>query len=88
MKYVILAAAFALGASSVSLAQTSTPNPQTKEQPSASPNGPGGPDVDSQQGMKKPCNTQASGTSDREGGNAKASTQANGNPNGTVQGGC
>jgi hypothetical protein len=93
MKYVILAAALSLGMSGACLAQTSTPNSQTQEQPSTSPNGPGGPDVNGQQGMPRPCNTQASGTSDREGGNAKAadtgsSASGYGNANGTVKGGC
>lgn len=44
-----------------------------------------------EQGMQKPCNSQASGTSDREGGNAKASTASGGpnsNPNGGIQSGC
>ncbi len=93
MKYLLLAAALSLGVSGPCLAQTSTPNSQTQEQPAASPNGPGGPNAGGQQGMKRPCNTQASGTSDREGGNAKAaetgsSAYGNGNANGMVKGGC
>jgi hypothetical protein len=90
MKYVLIAAAFSLGLSGACLAQTSTPNPQTKEQPAVSPNEPGG-QMGNQQGMQKPCNSQASGTSDRQGGNGKASTASGGatsNPNGTVQSGC
>lgn len=93
MKYLLLAAALSLGTTGAALAQTSTPNSQSQEQPSKSPNGPGGPNASGQQGMQKPCNnnSQASGTSDREGGNAKTATQgsgANANPNGAVQGGC
>jgi hypothetical protein len=93
MKYLLIAAALSFGFCGTCLAQTSTPNAQTQEQPSAAPNGPGGPDANSQQGMKRPCNTQASGTSDREGGNAKAaesgaSASGYGNVNGMVKGGC
>jgi cytoskeletal protein RodZ len=90
MKYMLIAAALSLGLAGASLAQTSTPNSQTNEQPSASPNEPGG-QMGNQQGVQKPCNSQASGTSDREGGNAKASTASGGpnsNPNGAVQSGC
>lgn len=93
MKYLLIAAALSLGLSGASFAQTSTPNSQTQEQPSAAPNGPGGPSPMGAQGMAKPCkgNSQASGTSDREGGNAKAATTSGGpnsNPNGSVQSGC
>lgn len=91
MRYLLLAAAVSLGISGAALAQTSTPNSQTHEQPAASPSGSGGPDVNSQQGMQRPCDTQASGTSDREGGNAKAADNGagpNGNVNGAVKGGC
>ena len=93
MKYLLVAAALSVGFAGASLAQTSTPNSQSQEQPSAAPNGPGGPNASGAQGMAKPCNanSQASGTSDREGGNAKAATDsggANSNPNGSVQGGC
>lgn len=91
MKYLILAAALSLATSGACLAQTSTPNSQSREQPSTAPNGPGGPDLNSQQGMQRPCNMRASGTSDREGGNATASMQSygpNANPNGMVRGGC
>jgi hypothetical protein len=90
LKYLLIAAALSLGLAGASLAQTSTPNSQTQEQPSASPNEPGG-QMGNQQGMQKPCNSKASGTSDREGGNAKASTASGGpnsNPNGAVQSGC
>lgn len=90
MRYLLLAAAFSLGMTGACLAQTSTPNAQSQEKPATSPNGPGGPAANGTQGMQKPCNSQASGTSDREGGNAKASTQSSGpnsNPNGMVQGG-
>jgi hypothetical protein len=93
MKYLLIAAALSLGLSGASFAQTSTPNSQSKEQPSAAANGPGGPSPMGAQGMGKPCNgnSQASGTSDREGGNAKTATTSGGpnsNPNGSVQGGC
>jgi hypothetical protein len=93
MKHLLFVAALSLGLTGVCFAQTSTPNSQTQEQPSAAPNGPGGPNASGQQGMQKPCNTQASGTSDREGGNAKAaatgsSAYGNGNANGMVKGGC
>jgi hypothetical protein len=93
MKYLLLAAALSVGFAGASLAQTSTPNPQSQEKPATSPNGPGGPTASGAQGMAKPCNSnsQASGTSDREGGNAKAATDSGGsnsNPNGMVQGGC
>jgi hypothetical protein len=90
MKYLLIAAAFSFGLSGTCLAQTSTPSSQTQEQPSASPNEPGG-QMGNQQGMQKPCNSQASGTSDREGGNAKAATASGGptsNPNGNIQSGC
>lgn len=96
MKYLLIAAALSVGLSGASLAQTSTPNSQTQEQPSAAPNGsPGGepPSPMGAQGMAKPCNgnSQASGTSDREGGNAKTATTSGGpnsNPNGSVRSGC
>lgn len=90
MKHVLIAAVFSLGLSGAVLAQTSTPNSQTNERPAASPNEPGG-QMGNEQGMQKPCNSQASGTSDREGGNAKASTASGGpnsNPNGGIQSGC
>jgi hypothetical protein len=43
-----------------------------------------------EQGHAKPCSTQASGTSDRNGGNEKAATASGGgasNPNGKVSSG-
>ena len=92
MKYLLVAAALSLGFAGPCLAQTSTPNSKSQEQPATSPNGPGGPAA-SDQGMQKPCNSQASATSDRQGGNGKtaetgSSANAGGNANGMVKGGC
>ncbi len=91
MKYLLIAAALSLGVCGACLAQTSTPNdiPSAHSKAATAPNGPGGPAANGVQGMERPCHTQASGTSDREGGKAKASTQSagpNNNPNGKVQG--
>ncbi len=42
MKYLLLAAALSFGFCGTCLAQTSTPNPKTHEEPSTAPNGPAG----------------------------------------------
>jgi hypothetical protein len=88
MKYLILAAALSLVSPGIGLAQTSAPssNPSAHSQPSAAPNQPLGSNM-TEQGQAKPCASQASGTSDRTGGDAKTSTASGGaqsNPNGKV----
>lgn len=90
MKYLLLAAALSLGVASGAAAQTSAPssNPSAHSQPSTSPNE--GRSM-SNEGAAKPCPNQASGTSDRQGGNGKTAASANqtNNPGGSVtSGGC
>ncbi len=90
MKYLIIAAALSLSVPGVCLAQTSTPNSQTHENAATSPNGPNGEEMQPGQ-TAKPCNNQASGTSDRGGGTEKRSTASGGpnsNPGGSVSSGC
>lgn len=92
MKYLIIAAALSLVSPGIGLAQTSAPstNPSAHSESATSPNQPVGSTM-TNQGSGKPCSTQASGTSDRGGGNEKASAASGGsdsNPNGKVSGGC
>jgi hypothetical protein len=90
MKYVILAAALSLVSPSIGFAQTSAPstNPSAHSQAATSANEPVGSSM-TEQGKSKPCAAQASGTSDRGGGNEQSSAASNGNPNGKVMsGGC
>jgi hypothetical protein len=91
MKYLIIAAALSLVSPGIGFAQTSAPstNPSAHSQPATSPNQPIGSSM-TEQGQGKPCSTQASGTSDRNGGNEKAATASGGaanNPNGKVSSG-
>jgi hypothetical protein len=92
MKYLLLVAALSFGASGLCLAQTSTPsdNSSAHSKASTAPNDPSGQAMQPVQGVK-PCSNQASGTSDRNGGNEKRSTVSGGpnsNPGGTVSGSC
>ena len=91
MKYLIVATALSLVSPGIGFAQTSAPstNPSAHSQPSTSPNQPLGSGM-TEQGQGKPCSTQASGTSDRGGGNEKSSSMSGGaqsNPNGKVSSG-
>jgi hypothetical protein len=90
MKYLVIAAALSLVSPGIAFAQTSAPstNPSAHSQPATS-NQPIGSSM-TEQGQGKPCSTQASGTSDRNGGNEKAATASGGganNPNGKVSSG-
>jgi hypothetical protein len=92
MKYLVLAAALSLVSPSIGFAQQSAPssNPSAHAKPATSANQPVGSTM-TDQGAGKPCSTQASGTSDRNGGNEKAASASGGsdsNPNGKVSGGC
>jgi hypothetical protein len=91
MKYLVIAAALSLVSPGIAFAQTSAPstNPSAHSKSATSPNQPAGSGM-MEQGSVKPCSTQASGTSDRNGGNEKASTASGGsasNPNGKVSSG-
>ena len=91
MKYLAFAAALSLVSPAMSFAQTSAPssNPSAHSQPETSPNQPLGSNLN-EQGQAKPCSNQASGTSDRGGGNERASSASSGaeaNPNGKVSSG-
>jgi hypothetical protein len=91
MKYLVIAAALSLVSPGIGFAQTSAPstNPSAHSQPATSPNQPAGSGM-MEQGHAKPCSTQASGTSDRNGGNGKPATASGGsasNPNGKVSSG-
>jgi len=91
MKYLILAAALSLVSPGLGMAQTSAPssNPSAHSKPAAAPNQPLGSNM-TEQGQAKPCASQASGTSDRTGGNGKTSTASGGaesNPNGKLTSG-
>ncbi len=92
MKSLLLAAALSFGVSGTCLAQTSMPsdNPDAHSKAATAPNAPNGQAMQPGQSVK-PCNTQASGTSDRSGGNEKRSTASSGtgaNPGGSVSGKC
>jgi hypothetical protein len=89
MRYIVLAAALSFVTPGISLAQQSTPtnNPAAHAQPATSANQPVGSGMN-EQGNVKPCSHQASGTSDRNGGNEKAAASSSGgNPNGKVSSG-
>jgi hypothetical protein len=91
MKYIVIAAALSLVSPGIGFAQTSAPstNPSAHSQPATSPNQPAGSGM-MEQGYAKPCSTQASDTSDRNGGNEKAATASGGgasNPNGKISSG-
>lgn len=92
MKSLLLAAALTFGVSGACLAQTSMPssNPAAHSKAATSPNDPNGQAMQSAHGVM-PCDTQASGTSDRGGGNEKRSTASGGpnsNPGGHLSGKC
>ncbi len=92
MKSLLLAAALSFGISGACLAQTSMPssNPTAHSKAATAPNAPNGQAMQPGQGVK-PCNKQASGTSDRGGGIEKRSTASGGpnsNPGGSVSGKC
>jgi hypothetical protein len=92
MKSLLLAAALSFGLSGACLPQTSMPssNPSAHSQPATASNGPNGQAMQPDQGVK-PCKQQASGTSDRNGGAEKRSTDSgapHSNPGGAVSGSC